>query len=111
MRGVYRSEHGQGRRDILLRAGRVLAHAILLLAPFGFLVWLNGAAAGGPSLTEYQVKSLFLLNFSKYVDWPPAAFDAAAAPIVIGLLGETNLGEALQSAVAGKIIGGRRVVI
>ena len=96
---------------MLLRAGRILARAIPMLASFGFLEWPNGAAASELSLTEYQVKSLFLLNFSKYVDWPAAAFDAAAAPIVIGLLGETNLNEALQTAVAGKIIGGRRVVI
>ena len=63
------------------------------------------------TLTEYQVKALFLLNFIKYVDWPPDAFAGSNAPITIGLCGESKLHEALNSALAVKPIGGRTIVI
>jgi hypothetical protein len=63
------------------------------------------------TLPEYQVKALFLLNFTKYVEWPPTAFAASNAPVTIGIFGESQLGEALQRVVAGKTVGGRPIVI
>jgi len=59
------------------------------------------------SMSEYQVKALFLLNFVKYVDWPAEA----SSPIVIGILGQDNFGDSLTDAVAGKNIDGRSIVI
>jgi len=63
------------------------------------------------ALPEYQVKALFLLNFTKYVDWPPQVFAGSNTPITIGIYGESKLGEALQLVVAGKSVGGRTIVI
>jgi hypothetical protein len=63
------------------------------------------------SLTVLQVKALFLLNFIKYVDWPPNAFAGSNTNVTIGLYGESKLGEALRTAVAGKAVGGRTIVI
>jgi YfiR/HmsC-like len=62
-------------------------------------------------LTEYQVKSLFLMNFIKYVDWPPGSFAADDTPIIIGLYGEDKFGDALKNTVEGRIISGRRITI
>ena len=62
-------------------------------------------------LTEYQVKSLFLMNFVKYVDWPPGSFVAGDAPIVIGLYGEDKFGDELRTVVEGRTISGRRITI
>ena len=72
-------------------------------------VCLIGLADG--SLPEYQVKALFLLNFTKYVDWPPNAFAGSNTPITIGLYGDNKLAEALKNAVAGKSVGGRTIVV
>jgi hypothetical protein len=63
------------------------------------------------TLTEYQVKALFLLNFIKYVDWPSDALASSNAPITIGLCGESKLREALSSAVSGKGSASRMIVI
>jgi hypothetical protein len=68
------------------------------------------AGADG-TLTEYQVKALFLLNFIKYVDWPPEAFANGNTPVTIGLCGESKLGEALKNVTAGKSVGGRAIAI
>jgi hypothetical protein len=62
-------------------------------------------------LQEYQVKALFLLNFTKYVNWPPTAFAASNSPITIGICGESKLIDALKSVVAGKTIGDRAISV
>ena len=77
----------------------------------GFWCEVGRVGWADSSLPEYQVKALFLLNFTKYVEWPPNAFAASNTPITIGLYGESKLGEALTSVVAGKTIGGRTIAI
>jgi hypothetical protein len=79
----------------------------------GLCLWCGICLVGRAeeSLPEYQVKALFLLNFTKYVDWPPNAFARNDTPITIGLYGENKLGEALKSAVAGKSVGGRAIIV
>jgi YfiR/HmsC-like len=78
-----------------------------LLGVFG----TSRLAAGEASLTEYQVKALFLLNFTKYVTWPSNAFAETNSPFAIGIYGEDKFGEDLEKALAGKNVGGRSIVI
>jgi hypothetical protein len=60
---------------------------------------------------EYQVKAAFLLNFTKFIEWPPAAFGAADSPIAICVLGDDPFGNALDQVVAGEVVNGRKVVV
>ena len=62
-------------------------------------------------MKESQVKALFLFNFAKYVDWPPAVFAGTNAPIIIGLIGEDRFGDALKKMVEGKRVSGRQILI
>ena len=80
---------------------------------FGLMVFLSGSltAHAQTSLSEYQVKALFLLNFIKYVDWPAGALPGATSPIVIDILGRDNFNDSLTNAVEGKNINGRAIVI
>ena len=64
-------------------------------------------AAGEP--LEYQVKAAFLLNFTKFVEWPPSAFGAADSPIAICILGNDPFGNSLDQIVAEEVVDGRRV--
>jgi hypothetical protein len=69
-----------------------------------------------PTLTadrnsEYQVKAAFLVNFARFVEWPPQSFGAANDPLVVGVYGNGLFGAALEEAVLGKRIGGRPAVI
>ena len=59
------------------------------------------------SMSEYQVKALFLYNFVKYVDWPVGA----TGPIIIGVLGQDNFNDSLANAVEDKKINGRTIII
>ena len=99
---------GEGTRHPL-RVGFGLAACTALVA-------VNAAAASAVSLTarpasspEYEVKSAFLLNFAKFVEWPPAAAASAAREVKICVLGEDPFGEALDRTVSGKEIGNRPV--
>ena len=66
---------------------------------------------GEPALTEYQVKALCLVNFARYTEWPAGTFAGADAPLVIGIMANSQLATNLQNATSDKKIGGRSVVV
>jgi hypothetical protein len=70
-----------------------------------FLVALHG------QIDEYQVKARFLCNFARYVEWPSESFKAGNDPIVICILGKDPFGGALDQAVNGKEVQGRRFLV
>jgi hypothetical protein len=61
---------------------------------------------GGGSL-EYQVKAAYLLNFTRYVEWPPQVFTAPGAPLTICVLGHDPFGTVLDATVQGRLTQGR----
>ena len=75
------------------------------------LVAAPGGAQAPPAPTEYQVKAVFLFNFSQFVDWPPASFADSRSPIVIGVLGRDPFGAALDEIVRGETVNGRPLVV
>jgi len=79
--------------------------AALTLAPRG----VYAAAEEAP--LEYQVKAAFLLNFTKFVEWPEGDFADKYAPISICIAGEDPFGRALDQIVEGETVGARRVAI
>ena len=68
-----------------------------------------GLNAAGP--TEYQVKAVFLFNFTQFVDWPASAFPTPKSPLVIGVLGDDPFGPTLDEAIAGETVNGRPLEI
>ena len=88
---------------------------IRMVSPLIYLVGLLLGPANGVgaevAMKESQVKALFLFNFAKYVDWPPAVFSSTNGPIVIGLIGEDRLSDALKKIVEGKRVSGRQILI
>jgi hypothetical protein len=59
---------------------------------------------------EYQVKAAFLLNFTKFIEWPPSAFRQPDSPVSICVLGGDPFGSALDQIVSGEVVNGRKVV-
>jgi hypothetical protein len=60
---------------------------------------------------EYQIKSVFLYNFTQFVEWPATAFSTNQAPLVIGILGENPFGSYLEETVSGEQVNGHPLVI
>lgn len=59
---------------------------------------------------EGEVKTAFVLNFIKFVEWPASAFHSPEAPIVLSVLGNDPIADSLAS-LDGKTVSGRRVVV
>lgn len=84
------------------RRRRICALAVLLFAA----LQLHAAA-----LQEYQVKAVFLFNFTQFVDWPAATFADASEPISICVLGEDPFGAYLDDAVRGEHVESRALIV
>src|SRR5688500_399137 len=51
---------------------------------------------------EYSIKAAYLLLFTRYVEWPPNAFAASSAPIVLCILGADPFGQVLDQTITGQ---------
>jgi hypothetical protein len=75
------------------------------------VAWLVCGVASSTAQTtvssEYQLKAVFMFNFTQFVEWPREAFAAPTAPIVIGVLGADPFGGYLDQTVQGETINGR----
>src|SRR5437667_12407376 len=90
---------------------RRFAKTSLLLVPVMFLAVTDTLAAAETSLPEYQVKALFLVNFTKYVEWPNDSSVGASTPFTIAIAGDNDIAAYLQSAVQGKTVAGHPLAI
>ena len=75
----------------------------LLYGTVGIAVFVR-SAAGAEAPTEYQVKAVFVFNFSHFVEWPPQALTDPNQPFVIGIVGNDPFGVRLDEAVRGERI-------
>ena len=79
---------------------------LLLLALVGSVGSVN-VAAQAPN--EYQVKAAFILNFARFVEWPPDAYTEGGV-LVVGIIGNDPFGGSLDQ-LNGATVNGRRIAI
>lgn len=60
---------------------------------------------------EYQLKAVFIFNFSQFVEWPESALPSDVSPFVIGILGENPFNNYLEQIVSGEKINNHPIVI
>lgn len=75
------------------------------------LMYSNPLPAQKPGSREYQLKAVFLFNFTQFVDWPPSSFGSDNSPLVIGVIGENPFGNFLEQTVSGENKDGHPVVV
>lgn len=80
---------------------------MLLFQPIG-LGPVCGQEKSKPS--EYQVKAVYLYNFSRFVEWPSQAPALKTNSFEICVLGRDPFGPALDTTVAGENVDGKSVV-
>lgn len=78
--------------------------AWLLLVALG----VGTARGGGP---EYDVKAEVLDRVVRFVEWPPTAFAAPAAPFVWCVVGDDPFGGRLETMTLGRAYAGRAAVV
>lgn len=91
------------RCDAARRAHWAAALTLSGLCAFTFASAYPSTAAA-QTASGADVRAAFLLNFSKFVEWPEAA---PRARFTIGILGDEAVAEALHGLVAGKSVGGQ----
>jgi hypothetical protein len=84
---------------------------LMLAVACAFTVGNAAADSRTPSASEWQIKSAFIYNFTKFVEWPPTALASPSQPIVIGVLGEPALAQRLAAVVAGRNVNGRQIEV
>jgi hypothetical protein len=88
-------------------AGRLLPWLAVALFALSTWAWATEAKPAD----EYQVKAAFLLNFTRFVQWPAAAFANASSPFTICVLGDDPFGDALDQVVEGESAGTRKLAV
>jgi hypothetical protein len=82
---------------------------VALLLVFGLsqrLAWCEAVER-----LEYQVKAAFLMNFTKFIQWPLSAFTDAGAPLSICILGDDPFGSTVDQLVEGETADGRKLIV
>jgi hypothetical protein len=69
------------------------------------------APARPAAVDEYAVKAAFLYNFAKFVEWPDHAFSDHPTAHHFCFYGADPFGLSLATALAGKVVQGRSVVL
>jgi hypothetical protein len=72
---------------------------------------LSAQTPSGSVSKAYQIKAVFLFNFSQFVSWPASSNPGAAAPFTIGVLGDNPFGNYLAETVRGEKVNGRDLVV
>ncbi len=80
------------------------------ILPLILLAGLIPRCAAQPSL-EYEVKAAFLLNFTRFIDWPAATLPDAASPFTICILGKDPFGHVLDDVLKGEAVNGRPLMV
>ena len=92
-------------------ASRVLSAAFMICFLAGIALQSPVGAAEDPPPLEYQVKAAFLLNFTKFIDWPPSLAGGTAASFDICILGDDPFGTILHQMLEGETRQGLKLEV
>ncbi len=69
------------------------------------------APAAAQSVSEDQLKAVYLFNFAKFVDWPAELFRTADSPMNFCVLGRSPASDELDASIRGKGINTHTITI
>ena len=84
---------------------------LIRLLAIGLIGMTGLIPAAEPVAEEYQVKGAFLINFTKFVDWPAEAFKGPGDPIAICVFGGNPFGPSLERAARATVVTNRSVSV
>jgi hypothetical protein len=88
-----------------------MAPVKIIAAGFAMLAGLGASVCAANIPLEYAVKASYLYKFAPFVQWPPTAFQAPSAPLVICIAGQDPFGPTLAEAVRGQHVNGHPIVV
>ena len=97
------------RRSSVARRARQCV--LLLLGVCTAFLFASPDSAEAQQASEYEVKAAFLLNFTKFVEWKPDAFNDANSPLTICILGPDPFGPAINLIIENELVNSRRLAV
>lgn len=88
---------------------RKASFIIKILTALLLIVSLNATAIANDS-REYQLKAAYLLNFARFIYWPPEIFESDMSAFDICIYGENQFGDLLDR-LSDKLINNRQIKI
>ncbi|MQA30897.1 MAG: DUF4154 domain-containing protein [Luteitalea sp.] len=85
-------------------SARVRRRAAALLVAW----WCCSVPGIAQDITEPSLKAAFVYNFAKFTQWPPDVLPASS-PFVACVIGDAAVGDALERAVNGRLLDGRKI--
>lgn len=82
------------------------SHTLILWVTLGL-----SSSAQKPQSLAYQLRAVFLFNFTQFITWPASSFAGENAPLVIGVLGSNPFDGHLQEIVQGEKVNGRSLLV
>jgi hypothetical protein len=77
----------------------------------GLVLVLGAASLPAQTTREYDLKAVFLFNFTQFAEWPAEAFESPDQPFVIGVLGDDPFGPVLEAIVQNERANGRPLTV
>jgi hypothetical protein len=97
------------RLDADVRRARLLVVARIPCATIALLLLMH-ALVSAQDVTEPALKAAFIYNFVKFTEWP-AGVMSAAEPLVMCVIGDEAVGEALERVVKARVVGGHGLTV
>lgn len=60
---------------------------------------------------EYQIKAVFLFNFTQFIEWPNSTFPKDDTPLIIGILGKDPFGSYLDETIRNEKVKDHPLVV
>jgi hypothetical protein len=79
-----------------------------LILPLLLLLSINGKSQ---AVNEFEIKAVFIYNFTKFIQWPEESFEPSQDKFIIGVLGENVFGKYLEEAVTGESYRSRPIEV
>lgn len=89
---------------------RFLLLAALIAATAVRVAAADGRARVRAGAEEHAIKAALLLNFARFVEWPPDR-EQPGRPLVLAVTGDGSVADALKDAARGVVVRGRPVVV
>lgn len=87
----------------------VLTRVLIGVIPVLLGLSLRPGVAGARQASEADIKAAFLYNFTKYIEWPPAAFAGASDPFRVCVLADETFTRSVSNFIADETVQGRKI--
>jgi hypothetical protein len=77
----------------------------------GLICAAGAASPGFGQALEYEVKAAFLLNFTRFTEWPAGAFSSASDPFSVCVAGSDGFAPVVERAVQGERVGTHPIAV